>query len=272
MDKITKYEILQQLSWQIEAGADESVENTPQNRLESNSQNTIPTADKHFKIITNNKKNENNIVRSNSPKPYSEDLTHGEISPTYNSIQELSSAIRKFDGCSLSRTATNTVVYDGDPQAKLMIIGEAPGAEEDRSGLPFVGPAGQLLNKMLAAINIQRQDCYITNIIFWRPPGNRAPTPDEIEICKPFVYRQIELVKPKIIVLAGGISAKGMLNRTEGITRLRGKWQQITTPVLTKPISAIATFHPAYLLRQPQAKREAWNDLQCIREKLDEDQ
>ena len=153
-----------------------------------------------------------------------------------------------------------------------MIIGEAPGAEEDRSGLPFVGPAGQLLNKMLAAINIQRKDCYITNIIFWRPPGNRAPTPDEIEICKPFVYRQIELVKPKIIVLAGGISAKGMLNRTEGITRLRGKWQQITTPVLTKPISTIATFHPAYLLRQPQAKREAWNDLQCIREKLDEDQ
>jgi DNA polymerase len=149
-----------------------------------------------------------------------------------------------------------------------MFVGEAPGAEEDLRGLPFVGKAGQLLDRMLAAIGLDRRSAYITNIVFWRPPGNRQPTPQEIALCLPFVERHIELVAPEILVLLGGTAAKALLARNDGIMRLRGRWFEYATPGLARPVPAIPTFHPAFLLRSPGQKRAAWLDLLEIRDRL----
>ena len=193
-----------------------------------------------------------------------------EIAAACTSLDQLVAAVRAFEGCALKRTATNTVIGDGNPQARLMIVGEAPGAEEDRQGLPFVGPAGRLLDRMLAAIGLDRTGVYITNMLPWRPPGNRSPTAEELAICQPFLERQIELIQPRILVLVGGIAAKALLNRREGITRLRGQWFPFATPRLEGTVQATATFHPAYLLRSPSAKREVWRDLLAIDEKIRE--
>ena len=191
-----------------------------------------------------------------------------EIAAACTSLDQLVAAVRAFDGCALKRTATNTVIGDGNPEAALMIVGEAPGAEEDRQGLPFVGPAGRLLDRMLAAISLDRSAVYITNMLPWRPPGNRSPTAEELAICQPFLERQIELIAPRILVLVGGIAAKALLNRREGITRLRGQWFPFATPRMEGTIQATATFHPAYLLRTPSAKREVWRDLLEIEDKM----
>lgn len=173
-----------------------------------------------------------------------------------------------FDGCALKATATNTVFGTGPADAKLMIIGEAPGEEEDRRGEPFVGPSGKLLDRMLHAIGLARDDVYITNTIYWRPPGNRTPTPQEVMACYPFMQRQIALIRPRVLALVGGAAAKTVLQRTEGIMRLRGRWYDVSVAGMEQPIPAMATFHPAYLLRSPAQKREAWQDLQAIRERL----
>ena len=191
-----------------------------------------------------------------------------EIANACTSLDQLVAAVRAFEGCALKRTATNTVIGDGNSQARLMIVGEAPGAEEDRQGLPFVGPAGRLLDRMLAAIGLDRSAVYITNMLPWRPPGNRSPTAEELAICQPFLERQIELIAPRILVLVGGISAKALLNRREGITRLRGQWFPFSTPRMEGTVQATATFHPAYLLRTPSAKREVWRDLLAIEDRM----
>jgi DNA polymerase len=150
-----------------------------------------------------------------------------------------------------------------------MLVGEEPGAEEDRSGRPFVGPAGQLLDRMLAAIGLDRSGVYITNVVYWRPPGNRQPTAAEVAACLPFIARHIELVSPEIVVAVGGAAAKTLLARNEGITKLRGRWFQYESVGMSRPIPATATYHPAYLLRQPAQKRMAWRDLLMLREKFD---
>lgn len=181
----------------------------------------------------------------------------------------LLAAIRAFEGCALKRTATTTCICDGNPAAPIAIVGEAPGREEDRQGKPFVGPAGRLLDKMLAAIGLDRNRVYITNTIYWRPPGNRAPTADELALCLPFLERQIELIAPRLLVYLGGTAAKAMLGRSEGITRLRGRWFALQRPE-REAIPALAMFHPAYLLRRPERKRDSWRDLLAIREKMDE--
>ncbi len=191
-----------------------------------------------------------------------------------DSLAALREAVAAFDGCGLKRTAMNTVFADGAPEGRLMLIGEAPGAEEDRQGKPFVGASGQLLDRMLAAIGLSRAaDAYITNIVFWRPPGNREPSAEETAICRPFLERHIELKKPDILVFLGGPSAKTLLGRKEGITRLRGRWFDYRLPDTAgagaPPIPAMPMFHPAYLLRSPLNKREAWRDLLAIRERLD---
>ena len=191
-----------------------------------------------------------------------------EIAAACTSLDQLVAAVRAFDGCALKRTATNTVIGDGNPEAALMIVGEAPGAEEDRQGLPFVGPAGRLLDRMLATIGLDRSSVYITNMLPWRPPGNRSPTAEELAICQPFLERQIELIAPRILVLVGGIAAKALLNRREGITRLRGQWFPFSTPRMEGTVQATATFHPAYLLRTPSAKREVWRDFLDIEDKM----
>jgi DNA polymerase len=188
-------------------------------------------------------------------------------------LADLQAAVEAFEGCALKETATNTVFADGAEGAVAMFIGEAPGADEDRIGKPFVGVSGQLLDRMIAPIGLSRSlNAYITNILFWRPPGNREPSTEEIALCLPFVMRHIELVRPKALVFLGGPSAKTLLGRAEGITRLRGKWHEFRTQGMFErgepPIAAMATFHPAYLLRTPGAKREAWRDLLAIKAHL----
>ncbi|ANC92847.1 uracil-DNA glycosylase [Azospirillum humicireducens] len=184
-------------------------------------------------------------------------------------LEALETALRSFDGCPLKATAMNTVFADGNPQAPVMLIGEAPGEDEDRQGKPFVGVSGKLLDRMLAQIGLDRGKVYITNILPWRPPGNRSPTQAEIAACLPFLERHVELVRPKLLVALGGVSAKTLLNRPEGITRLRGQWRSYEgtgTPVPLMPM-----LHPAYLLRNPVAKREAWRDMLALRQKIDEE-
>ncbi|TIV27765.1 MAG: uracil-DNA glycosylase, partial [Mesorhizobium sp.] len=172
-----------------------------------------------------------------------------------------------FDGCNLKFTAKNLVFADGNPNADLMLVGEAPGRDEDLEGLPFVGRSGRLLDRMLAAIGLDRASAYIANVIPWRPPGNRTPTPHETEICRPFIERQIELVNPKVLVNLGGPSAKTLLNTAEGILRLRGNWRVHTT-ASGIAIPAMPTLHPAYLLRTPAHKKLAWRDFLEVKAKL----
>ncbi len=184
------------------------------------------------------------------------------------SLDELRDILAKFEGCALRTTAKQLVFADGNPQARLMFVGEAPGREEDLEGLPFVGRSGKLLDLMMAAIGLDRSAAYIANIIPWRPPGNRTPTPQESQICLPFILRQIELANPDILVCLGGPAAQALLGVKEGIKRTRGRWFSFHTG--TREIRAIATFHPAYLLRSPLEKRLAWRDFVAIKKALSE--
>ena len=184
-----------------------------------------------------------------------------------STVEDLKKEIEDFDGCSLKNTATNMVFSDGNSNANVMVIGEAPGEEEDRTGKPFKGQAGILLDKMLNAIGQNRDNTYITNIIFWRPPGNRNPTEEEIDICLPFVFKHIEIIKPKVLILAGAIAAKAILNENKGIIQLRGNWHILN--IANKSIKAMPIYHPAFLLRQPSRKREAWEDLKKIKKEID---
>ncbi|MBQ4874530.1 MAG: uracil-DNA glycosylase [Rickettsiaceae bacterium H1] len=184
-------------------------------------------------------------------------------------LTELRRIIESFTGCELKKYAKNTVFSDGNPNAEIMLIGEAPGATEDLQGIPFCGASGKLLDKMLEAINLDRKKAYISNTVFWRPPGNRQPTYHETEICRPFIEKHIALVSPKIIVLVGGTAASTILNSDLGISKLRGKFYEYTNKYLPEPTKATAIFHPAYLLRQPKQKRLAWEDLQLIQKFLE---
>lgn len=187
-------------------------------------------------------------------------------------LEALRVAVTDFDGCPLKRTAMTTVFGDGAPDAKVVLIGEAPGADEDRQGIPFVGASGQLLDRMLASIGLDRSSVFISNTVFWRPPGNRTPTSSEIAVCQPFVERLIELIDPRILVTVGGPASQSLLAQKGGMSRLRGRWFTFSTPRLGHPIPAGAIFHPAYLLRSPEQKRLAWRDLLAIREKLEEEE
>lgn len=182
------------------------------------------------------------------------------------SLVDLQQALTSFDGCSLKATAKNLCLYRGAEKARVMLIGEAPGREEDLEGKPFVGPAGQLLDRMLGAIGLDETTVHITNVVYWRPPGNRTPTPQEATVCRPFLERQIALVAPDIIVPLGGAAAKHILDVAEGIMRIRGRWHSVQLG--GHAARAIATLHPAYLLRTPAAKRQAWRDLLTIKSEL----
>jgi DNA polymerase len=181
-------------------------------------------------------------------------------------LADLEATLAGFNGCTLKATAKSLCFYRGAAQARLMCIGEAPGRDEDLQGRPFVGRAGQLLDKMLAAIGLSEQDAHITNIVYWRPPGNRTPTPQEAQVCRPFLERQVELVAPDLVVLLGGAAAKHVFDVPEGIMRVRGRFRDVTIGSCT--VRAIATLHPAYLLRTPAAKRLAWRDLLMVRAAL----
>ncbi len=182
-------------------------------------------------------------------------------------LDELRAALAAFDGCGLKKTATQLVFADGNPEGRVMLVGEAPGRDEDIQGLPFVGRSGQLLDRMLAAIGLDRSKVYIANVVPWRPPGNRTPTPQETAACRPFISRQIELADPDFLICLGAPSAAELMNNTQGILKFRGQWKEFHTG--TRTIRAMATLHPAYLLRQPLQKRLAWRDLLLLKEALD---
>lgn len=189
-----------------------------------------------------------------------------ELAPQAKSLDELRGLLETFEGCALKSTATQLVFADGNPKARLMIVGEAPGRDEDIQGLPFVGLSGKLLDLILAAIGLDRTGVYIANIIPWRPPGNRDPSPQETQICLPFIKRQIELVDPDVLVCLGKPSSQAVLELKDGIMKTRGKWHDYDTG--SRKIRAMATFHPAYLLRQPIYKRLAWQDFRAIKKAL----
>jgi uracil-DNA glycosylase family 4 len=200
------------------------------------------------------------------PSPEAAIMEAREAARTASSLDELRAILGRFDGCPLKSTATQLVFADGNPRAPIMFVGEAPGREEDIEGLPFVGRSGKLLDRMMAAIGLGRSGAYIANIIPWRPPGNRTPTPQESQICLPFIRRQIELVDPKVLVCLGQPSMQALLGIKEGIGRTRGRW--FTYDTGTREIRATATLHPAYLLRQPLQKRLAWRDFLAIKKAL----
>ena len=181
-------------------------------------------------------------------------------------LDQLGATLAGFDGCGLKATAKNLCFYRGVPKSRLMLIGEAPGRDEDLEGKPFVGRAGQLLDKMLGAIGMTERDVHVTNIVYWRPPGNRTPTPQEAQVCRPFLERQVELVSPDLVVLLGGAAAKHILDVAEGIMRTRGRLREVE--IGSHKVRAMATLHPAYLLRTPAAKRLAWRDLLAIKAAL----
>lgn len=243
------------LEWQVELGADEALCEAPVNRFELPAIVAKKAAREPSEAV---------VSKSEIPDPVTEAR---RIANTLKDLDGLRAALEQFDHCELKRGARNTVVADGNPEARVMIIGEAPGRDEDIQGRPFVGRAGQLLDKMFAAIGMARDHAnseasvYITNILPWRPPQNREPKPEEIAMMLPFVERHVELAGPDILVLMGNISCQAILGR-KGITRLRGSW----TNGLGRP--ALPMFHPAYLLRNPAAKREAWHDLLMLQARL----
>jgi DNA polymerase len=254
------------LDWLIEAGADEALSETPIDRFAvaaaPPAAAPAPVRAAPVRMELPRAPMPNAVVPSAAAAKSAR-----EIAAASTTLDELRAAVEAFDGCQLKVTAKHTVFADGHPDAPVMLIGEAPGRDEDLQGLPFVGRSGQLLDRMLNAIGLDRAaSAYITNVIFWRPPGNRPPTPEEAAICAPFLVRHIELKQPKVLVLLGGTPVKHILNIDDGITKIRGRWGRYVLNGVEIP--ALPTFHPAYLLRQPAAKRLAWQDLVNLKLKL----
>jgi len=252
------------LDWHIELGADEAIGEAPVNRYDIEP----PAASAPLQAPAQTR-------AANAPAPLTapaaapDALDTNPLAAACNSLEALHMALESFEHCPLKQGARNTVFADGNPAARVMIIGEAPGREEDREGRPFVGPAGKMLDKMFAAIGLSRHEetpdasLYITNILPWRPPQNRDPAPEEINLMKPFLLRHIELAQPDFIVTIGNPSTKTLRETTEGITKMRGRWGAVLG------IPSVPIFHPAYLLRLPEKKREAWADLLSLKAKLE---
>lgn len=256
------------LQWHIDAGADEALDDAPVNACAPR-----PA------VAAAPSVREEGVPPSVSRTPPQEEALPGasvaradaiRLAREADSLDALRESIAAFDGIGLKKTATSMVFCDGHAGAPVMLVGEAPGGDEDRLGKPFVGVSGQLLDRMLASIGLDRSQVFISNTVFWRPPGNRTPTPGEVATCQPFVERMVELIDPEILVAMGGAAAKTLLARNEGIGRLRGRWYTYSTAKMPRPVQATAIFHPAYLLRSPGQKRTAWLDLLAIKAKLAE--
>lgn len=272
--------LLSSLEWHVQMGADEVTEETPINRFEKKAPE-IMAKKTPVKIVENSK---NEVVKpviqpvatstlqpqtnaASISNPKSTSLNTKKIADECTSLEELRAAVINFTDLSIAKTATNPVFADGNAQSEIMFVGEAPGAEEDAKGIPFCGASGQLLDQMLECIGLKReQNFYITNTIFWRPPGNRRPTPEELAICRPFVEKHIGLIKPKLIVLVGGTAVTSLLNDNQGITKLRGNYYEYGNEYLSGTVKTTAMFHPSYLLRSPGQKRVAWHDLLTLKE------
>jgi uracil-DNA glycosylase len=285
-DQLAQQDALALLRLYIEWGVDEAVEPTPQSRFGATG-GTLPVAPPVFRPAPaaapprqlaekpasarfETAPPPASLIPGKSLGPLDQAAVASarEAAASAPDLAALRAALERFDGVALRKTATNLVFADGNPAARIMLVGEAPGADEDRLGLPFVGVSGQLLDRMMAAIGLDRTTFYITNVCFWRPPGNRKPTDAELAAQKPFVERHIELVAPQVLVLVGAAAAQGLLQTTEGITRLRGRWFEYRAGGLADPIPTLPIFHPAYLLRQPAQKRETWRDLLRLKSRL----
>jgi len=242
--------------WVVESGQNEVLSEVPQNRFSDSG-----SGSKVLEAVPSRK------IASEDKIDFPTNINSTAIANMASTVAELRESMIKYDGCSLKNTAMNIVFGDGDEKSDVMLIGEAPGADEDREGIPFVGLSGKLLNKMLSSIGLSRSEVYITNIIPWRPPGNRQPTIQETAVCLPFIQRHIELINPKVLILVGGTASKTLLVRKEGIMRLRGRWFDYQKNDKTV-IPALPIFHPAFLLRSPAQKFNAWKDLLAIRSRL----
>ncbi|MBI3699333.1 MAG: uracil-DNA glycosylase [Afipia sp.] len=252
------------LAFYMEAGVDCALSDEPTNRLTEAALEEKPASKPP--LLRNAAPQPPRPIAELAPAPDLAIATARELAPQAKSLEELRALLEKFDGCALKSTATRLVFADGNPKAKFMLVGEAPGRDEDIEGLPFVGVSGKLLDLILAAIGLDRTGVYIANIIPWRPPGNRDPSPQETQICLPFIKRQIELVDPDVLVCLGKPSSQAVLELKDGIMKTRGKWHDYDTG--SRTIRAMATFHPAYLLRQPIYKRLAWQDFRAIKKAL----
>lgn len=251
-------EDLDALRLQWEWGADEALLDTTQDRRQAPAPAAPPIALARPQKTT--------LLRSATPAALTPDDAK-RLADNCNSLQDLETAMRDFEGCALKQTATQLVFADGADDARLVIIGEAPGGEEDRIGKPFVGPAGQLLDKMLASIGLDRTMVRIIDAVPWRPPGNRTPTETEIALCLPFLHRHIALIAPQGLMVMGAVAAKAMLGprAQAGIRRIRGQWCDVTVDGLPNSLPCLPSYHPAYLMRTPTAKKDAWQDLLSLR-------
>lgn len=254
----------QLLRWYLDAGIDETIGEVAMDRFQA----PPPAKTQPSPAEPQPQAARPVIAPSHAATPPPTNGTAAHIAAECKDLEQLRLALEAFDGLPLKKTALSTVFADGNPEARVMCIGEAPGQEEDRQGRPFVGRSGKLLDRMLASIGLDRSSAYITNVLPWRPLENRKPTPDEVAVCLPFVTRHIELVDPEVLILFGGASASALLARHDGIMKLRGRWFDFSSPGLPRPVPAMATFHPAYLLRTPAAKREAWRDLLAVAKRL----
>jgi uracil-DNA glycosylase family 4 len=275
-----RIQTLNALAWLIDAGADEATLDAPVNRLAEQAPKAPAAGSVSFL-------GDNPAQRRPAPPPAesrsavarapaqtddatetSDQVGHAiEIAARCTSLAELKAALESFEGSQLKKNATNTVFADGNPASRVLFIGEAPGREEDRMGLPFVGRAGKLLDRMLKAISLDRSSAYIINVLPWRPPDNRNPEATEVAQCIPFLRRHIELAAPEVLILLGAVSVRHVLGLAEGIMRYRGRWMEYR--VGERMIPVMPTLHPAYLLRQPAHKKLAWRDLQAVAEKLE---
>ena len=260
------------LKWQVEAGADEAVGEQPVNAFtlaaKPVAKEPVASQAPHTRQQGATSASASTTVPLSLESIEAAQASARALAEAAMTLDDLKTAMAGFEGCALKHTASNLVFSDGNPEADVMFVGEAPGADEDRQGKPFVGVSGQLLDRMLAAIGMDRESIYISNILPWRPPGNRKPSPAEVMSCLPFVARHIELINPKVLILVGGTSASSLLDTKEGITRLRGRW--VSYKAGDQDIPTMPIFHPAYLLRQPALKREAWKDIRAIRDRLAE--
>jgi len=269
--KSDRKQAIEALEWQRAMGADEAIGDTPVNAYAESAALTPPrrpAPQAQPPAAPPPGGNGERVIRAGGDAPLApaQGAEDGRrIAAACDSLEDLRAALEDFDGCALKATATNLVFADGNPEAKIMLVGEAPGADEDRQGLPFVGVSGRMLDRMLSYVGLDRESVYIANVLYWRPPGNRTPTDQEVAACLPFIARQIELVAPEILVLVGGKSASTLLGERQGITRLRGRWFTYSSPGLDAPVPALPTFHPAYLLRNPANKRMSWRDMIALK-------
>lgn len=250
------------LKWQIDMGVDETIDSEPLSLEKISAQKTPAKA-----IIQTEKKEPMKTATRTSP--LEAEKSARMIADKCKTLSELHEALKTFDEIAIKKTATNTVFSDGNPEAKIMFIGEAPGANEDIEGIPFCGASGKLMDELLKWAGFERKkNIYISNTIFWRPPGNRRPTPEELAICKPFVEKHIALINPSILVLVGGTATFSLLNTNTGISKLRGQYHEYKNDYLKSSIPAIALFHPSYLLRQPSQKKTFWFDILSMKKHL----